>query len=68
MEIGDVVHLKSGGAAMTVQSVDASPVPVVCHWHDESGRPCVERYSEAMLVVKPHAKEKDVPVAPSGKK
>ncbi len=52
MDIGDVVHLKSGGAAMTVSEAslptDAHPT-VVCHWHDEGGRPCVERYGEAML-------------------
>ncbi len=53
MEIGDVVHLKSGGEAMTVQAVDSAPaVPIVCMWHDNSGVPRVERYSAAMLVVK----------------
>ncbi len=64
MEIGDVVHLKSGGEAMTVSentnAVIATmpgvpvehPFPIVCMWHDNAGVPRVERYAVAMLVVK----------------
>lgn len=76
MDIGDVVHLKSGGAAMTVQAMEAPPTmlpaadiaspaktSIVCMWHDEAGEPRVERYDERMLTVKAHAKEAPAPAA-----
>lgn len=75
MDIGDVVHLKSGGAGMTVSEIikpvialipgiEPAPIiepvrPIVCMWHDEAGSPCVERYDERMLVVKAAASAKD---------
>lgn len=35
-EVGDVVTLRSGGLAMTVEGVDGNLVTVI--WHDDRGR------------------------------
>lgn len=47
MKTGDVVELKSGGPAMTVESVDDSGV--LCRWFDAKNSVQQGRFSEPML-------------------
>jgi len=51
MQVGDVVRLKSGGPAMTVEEVLTSCVSVA--WVDEENGTYRDRFLEAMLLVEP---------------
>lgn len=63
MRVGDVVRLKSGGPAMTVEEVATTGVVSVA-WVDEENGSFRDRFPEAMLFVEVWPPSSDVPGSP----